>query len=306
MKIILDCDPGHDDAVAIIMAGKNPKLELLGITTVAGNQTLQKTTDNALKICEYLDLDVPIYAGMSIPMVRDQIIAGEHHGESGLDGPVFPKLSRSAEDKHACSYIVDTILSNTGKVTLVPTGPLTNIAMAMRLNPQIIPHIKEIVLMGGAYQLGNVTPAAEFNILADAEAAHVVFSSGVPIVMMGLDITNKVQCTPEIVRRMELIGNDASRLFKDMMLFFIETQAKIFGYAGGPLHDPTCIAWLIDPSCITTKQMHVEIELRSTSSYGRTLCDYFGVTKRPPNARVATEVDQDAFWNILEDCIKLY
>ena len=305
-KIILDCDPGHDDAVAIMMAAKHPKLALLGVSVVAGNQTLEKTTINALNICQHLNLDVPVYAGMSLPMVRKQIIAGEHHGETGLDGPVFAPLTKSAQPEHAVKYLIDILIASEGDITLVPTGPLTNIAMAMRLEPKIVPKIQEIVLMGGSYQLGNVTPAAEFNILADAEAAHVVFSAGAPIVMMGLDITNQVQCRTETVARMEKAGNNASRLFADMMHFFIKTQYNIFGFDGGPLHDPTCVAWLIDPSCIELKPMYTEVEIRSEKCYGRTLCDYFNITGNKPNARVGVQISQDKFWDILEECIRLY
>ena len=305
-KVILDCDPGHDDAVAIMMAAKHPKIELLAVTVVAGNQTLEKTTTNALNICQHLGLDVPVYKGMCRPMVREQRIADDIHGETGLDGPVFAPLTKTAEDKHAVNYIIDTILNSAGDITIVPTGPLTNVGMAMRFEPKIVPKIKEIVLMGGGYNLGNVTPAAEFNILADAEAAHVVFSSGVPVVMMGLDITNQVQCVPSTVARMNKINNAASKLFDDMMSFVMITQNKVFGLEGSPLHDPTCIAWLIDPSCIELKEMHTEIELRSEKCYGRTICDYFFVTGNKPNSKVAVAIDYDKFWDIVEECLKLY
>ena len=173
-KIILDCDPGHDDAIAIMLAAKNPAIDLLGITVVAGNQTLEKTTVNALNVCQYLGLDVPVYKGCGQPMIREnQLIAADIHGESGLDGPVFAPLTKQMESKHAVLYMVDTLLASDGDITVVTTGPMTNLAMAMRLCPDIVPKIKEIVLMGGSYQLGNMTPAAEFNILVDADAAHV-------------------------------------------------------------------------------------------------------------------------------------
>lgn len=306
-KIILDCDPGHDDAVAIMMAANHPSLELLGITVVAGNQTLEKTTRNALHVCQHLGLDVPVYAGCGIPMVRQrQIIADDIHGETGLDGPVFEPLTRKAEDKHAVQFIIDTLMASDGDITLVPTGPLTNIAMAMRMEPRIVDKIQEIVLMGGAYQLGNVTPAAEFNICADAEAAYVVFTSGRPIVMMGLDLTRQALCYPEIVDRMEKIGNRAAGLFADLMRFFCKTQKQVFGWPGGPLHDPTCVAYLIDPTCIETKEMFSEIEIRSERCYGRTLCDYFGVTGKEPNSKVCVKLDVEKYWNIVEECIRNY
>jgi ribosylpyrimidine nucleosidase len=307
IKIILDCDPGHDDAVAIMMAAKHPKIELLGITTVAGNQTLDKTSVNALNVCQYLGVDVPVCAGCSVPMVRaKQIIADDIHGVTGLDGPVFEPLTKKLDPRHGVDFIIETLMASDGDITLVPTGPLTNIAMAMRMEPRIIDKIKEIVLMGGAYQLGNVTPAAEFNIVADAEAAYVVFTSGRPIVMMGLDLTRQALCYPEIIDRMEKVDNKAAHLFADLMRFFSATQKKVFGWAGGPLHDPTCIAYLIDPSCIETKPMYTEIEIRSEKCYGRTLCDYFNTTKKEPNSQVGVKLDKEKFWNIVEECIRLY
>jgi ribosylpyrimidine nucleosidase len=305
-KIILDCDPGHDDAVAIMMAAKHPKIDLLGVSAVAGNQTLEKTTRNALNVCQHLGLDVPVYAGMSLPMVRQQIIADDIHGETGLDGPEFEPLKKKNEEKHSVDFIIETVMQSNDDITIVLVGPLSNLAMAMRLEPKIVPKIQEIVIMGGGYQLGNVTPSAEFNILADAEAAYVVFTSGVPVVMMGLDITNQVQCVPKTVERMDKIGNKASKLFADMMGFVMKTQNQVFGLEGSPLHDPTCIAWLIDPSCIELMEMHTEIELRSEKCYGRTICDYFKVTGNKPNSKVAVAIDHDKFWNIVEECLKLY
>lgn len=306
-KIILDCDPGHDDAVAIIMAAKHPMIDLLGITIVAGNQTLEKTTRNGLNVVQKLGLDVPVYAGCGIPMVRDrQIIADDIHGETGLDGPVFDPLTREAEKEHAVDFIIRTLMESDGDVTLVPTGPLTNIAMAMRREPKIVDKIQEIVLMGGAYQLGNVTPAGEFNIVADAEAAYVVFNSGRPVVMMGLDLTRQALCYPEIVERMRSIGNPASDLFADLMTFFGKTQKAVFGWEGGPLHDPTCIAYLINPDCIEVKDMYTEVEIRSERCYGRTLCDFFGITGKEPNSKVAVKLDKEGFWNTVEECLKLY
>jgi ribosylpyrimidine nucleosidase len=306
-KIILDCDPGHDDAVAIMMAARHPKLDLLGITVVAGNQTLAKTAVNALNVCQYLDIDVPVFAGCSIPMVRQrQVIADNIHGKTGLDGPVFEPLTKQLDSRHAVQFIIETLMKSDGDVTLVPTGPLTNIAMAMRLEPKIVDKIYEIVLMGGSYQLGNVTPAAEFNIFADAEAAYVVFTSERPIVMMGLDLTRQALCYPKIVECMRSIDNKAGKLFADLMQYFCMTQKKVFGWEGGPLHDPTTIAYLIDPSCIETKEMFSEVEIRSEKCYGRTLCDYFGMTGKAPNSKVAVKLDVEKYWSIVENCIHNY
>ena len=306
-RIILDCDPGHDDAIAIMLAGKNPAIDLLGITIVAGNQTLNKTVNNALNVCQYLDLDIPVYRGCDRPMVKEkQVISSEIHGETGLDGPVFEPLEREEEEGHAVEFIIKTLRESEGDITLVPTGPLTNIAMAMRLAPDIVPKIQEIVLMGGCYQLGNVTPAAEFNIFVDAEAAHVVFTSGRPVTMVGLDVTRKVLCYPEVIERMAAIDNRASSLFCDLMLFFNKTQKEVFGWDGGPLHDPVTIASILNPEVLVTRPMYTEIDIRSVQSYGRTNCDYFNVTGKEPNSNVAIDINVDLFWEIIEKGIRNY
>ena len=305
-KIILDCDPGHDDAVAITLAANSDKIDLLGITVVAGNQTLEKTQINARNVCQWLGVDVPVYAGCGQPMVREKMIAGDIHGETGLDGPVFPPLTKELEKEHAVNFIIKTLMESDGDITMVTTGPMTNLAMAMRMEPAIIPKIKQIVLMGGAYTNGNVTPAAEFNIIADADAAYVCFTSGRPITMMGLDVTRKVLCYPEIVDRMEKIGNKASKLFADLMRFFCKTQKEVYGWEGGPLHDPVTIAWLIDPSVVTLKPMHVDIDIRSVQSYGLTNCDFFGYGGQEPTANVAIDIDAAKFWDIVEAGLRRY
>ncbi len=305
-KIIIDCDPGHDDAIAIMMAANNPKLDLLGITIVAGNQTLEKTCQNGLNVCQALNINVPVYAGMSLPMVREQVVAANIHGETGLDGPVFEPLQKKIEDKHAISYLIETLMASNGDITIVPIGPLSNIAMAMRIEPRIIPKIAEIVLMGGAYSIGNTTPSAEFNIYADPEAAHVVFTSGVPIVMMGLDLTNQTVCTKEVITRIESIGNRASALFCDIMRFVLKTQNEVYGLSGGPLHDATCIAYLTEPSCFSVKSMYTAIDIKSELCYGRTVCDVLDVLKKPHNTKVGMSIDVDVFWSMVEGCIKNY
>ncbi len=305
-KIILDCDPGHDDAVAIMLAAKSEKLDLLGITVVAGNQTLEKTQVNARNVCQCLGLDVPVYAGCGQPMVREKMVAADIHGETGLDGPVFEPLTKPLEEKHAVQFIIDTLMGSDGDITMVTTGPMTNLAMAMRMEPRIVEKIEQIVLMGGAYTNGNVTPAAEFNIIADADAAYVCFTSGRPITMVGLDVTRKALCYPAVVDRMEKVGNTASKLFVDLMRHFCKSQKEVFGWEGGPLHDPITIAYLLDPSVLTVKPMHAEIDIRSTQSYGRTNCDYFGYQKLEPTADVAVDIDVEKFWDIIEDGLRKY
>ena len=306
IKMILDCDVGHDDAVALMVAARHPALELLGVTAVAGNQTLDKTLPNTLHVCQHLGLDVPVYGGMSLPMVRDQVTAGDVHGESGLDGPVFEPLTwKQAEKEHAVNYLIRTLMASDGDITLVPVAPLTNIAMAMRLEPRIIPKIRRIVMMGGAYGLGNTTPAAEFNVFVDPEAAHVVFTSGVPIVMMGLDLTNQALADMNVIERMESIGNKAGKLFGDIMRFTFRSQA-VNGLSAGPVHDVTAVVYLFAPEVFTTKPAYVEVELNHGPSYGRTVCDFVGRMGHAPNALVGTGVDLVKFWDIVEETLRRY
>lgn len=305
-KIILDCDPGHDDAIAIMVAGAHPAIDLLGITITAGNQTIEKTLKNGLNMCQALGLDVPVYKGMSKPMIKPQVVAENIHGETGLDGPVFPETVKKAEDKHAVNYIIDTLLESDGDITLVATAPLTDLAMAMQMEPAIIPKIREIVLMGGAYGIGNCTPAAEFNMYADPEAGKIVFGSGVPVVMMGLDLTNQTNCSMDIIERMEGIGNKAGKLFGDIMRFTHKTQSETYGLDGGPVHDVTCVAYLIDPTIFEVKPMYTEVDATPGPSYGRTLCDYYGITGHEPNALVGMGLDHDRFWNLIHECVAMY
>jgi ribosylpyrimidine nucleosidase len=307
VKIILDIDPGHDDAVALMLARIHPKIDLRAVTVVAGNQTLEKTTRNALNVATAVGLrGIPVAAGMSRPMVREQVIADDIHGVSGLDGPTFGEPSVALDPRHGVDLIIEMLMASEGDITLVPTGPLTNVAMAMRKEPRIVERIERIVLMGGSYQLGNITPAAEFNIYADPEAAQVVFSSGRPIVMMGLDLTRQALCTARVVERVRALGNPVAILFAELMEFFAATQRKVFGWQAPPLHDPTTVAWLIDPTLIETRPMHVGIELRGEMTYGRTCCDYFGMTGRAPNAEVAVKLDVPRFWDLIVDTLALY
>ncbi|MEX6013035.1 ribosylpyrimidine nucleosidase [Mammaliicoccus sciuri] len=305
-KIILDCDPGHDDAITMLMAYIHTNIDLLGITIVSGNQTLEKTVKNGLSVAQHLNMDVKIYSGASEPLVRERVVADNVHGETGMDGPVFDALNREPEDKRAVQFIIDTLLHSEGDITLVPTGPLTNIALAMKLEPSITSKIKEIVLMGGAYGNGNFTPSAEFNIFADPEAAHIVFKSGVPIVMMGLDVTNKTLCTPEIIKRMESTNNKAGQLFSDLMNFTLKTQFQEFGLEAGPLHDATTIGYLVNKDLFEVQDMYVEIDINRGPSYGRTVCDESDVLKKEHNVKVAKNVKVDEFFDLVYECIRMY
>ena len=304
-NIVLDCDPGHDDAIAILLAGHNPQLNLLGISVVAGNQTIEKTARNALNVATYLGIDVPIAIGCEFPMVRDRVICAAVHGESGLDGFEFPKYDKPFDKRHGVQLIIDSVMNNED-VTVVATGPLTNVAMAIKLEPQLIRRIKEIVLMGGSIDNGNTSPAAEFNIMCDPEAAHVVFSSGIPVKMVGLNVTRKVLVTEDVIARMEKVNNKASDMFVKLMKVFNENQRKTFGVKAGPLHDPATIASLIDENLIKYQKMNVEIDISHGPSYGRTNCDVFDYLHAPHNAYVAMDIDVNRYWDIIEEGIKSY
>lgn len=305
-KLLLDCDPGHDDAVAIVLAGNHPALDLLGITVVAGNQTLEKTGLNTLNLVQFLGIDVPVALGVDRPLVRPQQIADDIHGESGLDGYDFPPLERTYDKRHAVDFIIDTLRASDEKVTVVTTGPMTNVALAIRKAPDIVDAMEELVFMGGSYGYGNVSPAAEFNILCDPEAAHIVTTSGVKTIMVGLDVTRKVLVLEPIIKRMEAIENPVSEMFAKLMRAFNENQRKVFDLPAGPLHDPVTIAYLIHPGLLTLAHVNLEIDLSKGPSYGRTNCDMFNYRKKPRNAHVATDIDVDAFFDIIESGLKRY
>ena len=304
-NIVLDCDPGHDDAVAILLAGKNPNINLLGISVVAGNQTIEKTARNALNVATYLGINVPICIGCEFPMVRERVICAAIHGESGLDGFDFPDYGDKFDKRHGVQLIIDSVMNN-DKVTIVATGPLTNVAMAIKMEPRILKRLDEIVIMGGSVDNGNTSPAAEFNIMCDPEAAHVVFSSGVTVRMVGLNVTRKVIVTDEVVNRMEKINNKASDMFVKLMKVFNENQRKTFGVSAGPLHDPATIASIIDESLIKWQKMNVVIDISHGPSYGRTNCDVFDYLQAPQNAYVAMDIDVNKYWDIIEKGIRAY
>lgn len=304
-KIILDSDPGHDDAVAIMLALSNEKLDLLAITVEAGNQTLEKTGRNTLNLVEYFNVDIPVALGESHPLKKKLETCPKIHGESGLDGFNFPKTKRQFDNLSAAELMRKILLEN-DKVTLVPTGPLTNIAILLTKYPEVKPHIEEIVLMGGSIGFGNVTPAAEFNIFVDPEAADIVFRSGLVIKMMGLDVTRKVKLTFDMLNDFRKISNKASVLFCDLMKVFIDNQKNVFGFEGAPLHDPVTIAYLIDPSIVTLKEMNTEIDVSGGPSYGRTNCDQFNYLNRKPNSFVAIDIDINKYWKIIKNGLESF
>ncbi|HEY0753641.1 MAG TPA: nucleoside hydrolase [Ktedonobacteraceae bacterium] len=306
-KIILDCDPGHDDAVALLLAARHPEIELLAVTTVAGNQSVDKTTRNALKVCTLADLrHIPIARGMDRPLVRAAKHAANIHGESGMDGPDVPEPDIEPVASHAVDLLIEMLLNSDGDITLVPTGPLTNIAAAMRKQPAIIAKIKAISLMGGSIGLGNVTPAAEFNIHTDPEAAAIVFACGRPLTVSTLEVTHQALATAEIVARLRNAGRRVATFVADLLVFFAETYQRVFGFTAPPLHDPCAVAAVIDPTILKAQMMHVEIETAGTWTSGSTVCDVHHVLQKEPNARVGHGLEVERFWEMLLEVLLSY
>lgn len=307
-KIILDCDPGHDDAVAILLALGNPKIDLLGVTTVGGNQSLDKVTYNARAVLEKAHAqDVPVYAGCDRPLFRPQEVAASIHGETGLDGVELPEPTRPLEDMHAVNYIIKTIMeSEPGTITLVPTGPLTNIALAARLEPRIVDRVKEVVLMGGAVHGGNWSPTAEFNIKVDPEAAKVVFNESWPVTMVGLDLTHQALCTPEVQERIEDIDTPLAHFVSGLMDFFRKTYQDNQDFIDPPVHDPCTVAYLIDPEVVRTRRCPLDVETQGDLTLGMTVADLRGPepSAQDCHTQVATELDFDKFWDLVTDAIE--
>jgi inosine-uridine nucleoside N-ribohydrolase len=306
-KIILDCDPGHDDAIAILLAGHHPEIDLLAITTVSGNQSVDKTTHNALKVCSLANIrDVPIARGMDRPLLRPAKHAANIHGESGLDGPSIPEPDIAPVPEHAVDLIIDLLMNSDGDITLVPTGPLTNIAAAIRREPAILPKIKAISLMGGAIALGNTTPAAEFNIYADPEAAAIVFGCGRPITMCPLEVTHQALATEDVMSRLRAVDRPVATFVADLFAFFGDTYRQNYGFPAPPVHDPCAVAAVVSPSIIRARMMRVEIETTGKWTAGRTVCDIFGRVGEEPNVCVGYSLDVERFWEMVISTIVTY
>ena len=298
-RIILDCDPGHDDAIALMLALGSPELELLGVTTVSGNQTLEKTTANAIRVLDHLGRDeVPVAAGAQRPLVRERRTGANVHGESGLDGPDLPPPARTPEPEHAIDWIARVLSAQPQPVTLVPTGPLTNIALFLALHPELEPKVERIVLMGGAIAEGNVTPAAEFNIWADPEAARRVFSSGLEVTMVGLDVTHRALMRDAHVERLAGSGI-AGRLVADLYGFYAQHHKHRYGWDGAPVHDALAVAHVIDPTLLEIADCGVMVDTGGELSRGRTYVDRWGSTGWEPNCHVAVEVEGERFLELL-------
>jgi inosine-uridine nucleoside N-ribohydrolase len=302
--VILDCDPGHDDAMAILLAAASPELELLAITTVAGNQTLEKVTLNARRVCSVAGIrDVPIAAGCDRPLVRDQLMAASIHGTSGLDGPAWDEPTVGQDPRDGVDLIAEEMAN--APLTIVATGPLTNVARVLQ-GEDAASRVEQVVLMGGAIGLGNWTPSAEFNIYVDPEAAEAVFASGVPITMVPLEVTHQALATPAVLARVDALETPVARMSATLLRYFAETYERVFGFPAPAVHDPCAVAWLLDPGIVTTKRMNVAIDTTSELSYGRTVCDVYGTTGRPPNAEVGVTLDVDRFWERMISAIAAY
>jgi inosine-uridine nucleoside N-ribohydrolase len=299
IRVILDVDPGHDDAVAIMLACAAPELDLLAITTVAGNVPLEKTTRNALRILSLIGrTDLPVAAGASSPLRRALHTAENIHGESGLDGPEIPDPSFEPHERGAADLIADTIRDSPEPVNLIPTGPLTNVATFLREHPDLKERVARISLMGGSIGLGNTTPAAEFNVYVDPEAAREVFESGLPITMSGLDVTHQAgagSAERENLRSLGRIGGVVAELLE----FFAGTYERIFGFDAPPLHDAVAVAAVLEPALLKTRPMRVDVECESELTRGETVCDFYGVSGKPPNAEVGVELEGDGFFDLL-------
>jgi purine nucleosidase len=301
-KIIIDTDPGQDDAVAILLALGSAELEIVGITAVAGNVPLELTEKNARKICELAGRpDVKVHAGAIRPLARELVTAEQVHGKTGLNGPQLPEPTMKPQDQYAVDFIVETAMKEErGTITLCALGPLTNIALALIREPKIAPRIKEIVLMGGGFfEGGNVTPTAEFNIYVDPHAADLVFKSGIPIVMMPLDVTHKALTTAKRTQAIRKLGTRVGTATAEMLEFFERFDEEKYGTDGGPLHDPCVIAYLLKPELFKGRNCNVTVETASELTMGMTVIDWWGVTKRPKNAMVMRDIDHDAFFALL-------
>ncbi len=303
-KIILDCDPGHDDAIAILLAGHHPAIALLAITTVAGNQSVDKTTLNALKVCSFAGLtSVPVIRGMEGPLVVNPEFAADIHGESGLDGARLPEPVMQPQQGHAVDYLIQTLLASDGDITLVPTGPLTNIAMAILREPAILPKIRGISLMGGAIGTGNVTASAEFNIYFDPHAAKVVFACGRPITVCPLEVTHQALATDEVLARLRATNRPVAGMAAGLCEFL---KSKDPYLPASPIHDPCAVAAVFDPTIIKGDLIRVDIETRGEWTTGKTVCDVYRKSGRAANAFVGYNLEVERFWDVTIETLLTY
>jgi purine nucleosidase len=302
-RIILDCDPGHDDAMAILLAHGLEELELAAITTVAGNHRLELTALNACRICELAGITAPVAAGCSTPLLRELVTAPEIHGETGLEGYEWPEPRVRPVAEHAVDVIVDLVMSEPGEITLVTIGPLTNVAVALRKEPRLATRVREVVLMGGAYKRGNQTPAAEFNVYVDPEAAAIVFGAGWPLTMVGLEVTELAVATEDVFSRLEAVEGEVARAVVGMLRFYQRQQQREGGIPAPPVHDPCAVARLAHPDLVECRPAHVEVELSGRFTAGMTATDFREREGRPFNACVGTGLEVAGFWDLFLEAL---
>ncbi|ALQ46945.1 MULTISPECIES: pyrimidine-specific ribonucleoside hydrolase RihA [Raoultella] len=308
LPIILDCDPGHDDAIAMVLALASPELDVKAITASAGNQTPDKTLRNVLRMLTLLGRqDIPVAGGARKPLMRELIIAENVHGESGLDGPALPEPDFTPQACTAVELMAKTLRESPQPVTIVATGPQTNVALLLNSHPELHDKIARIVMMGGAMVLGNWQPAAEFNIYVDPEAAEIVFQSGIPVVMAGLDVTHRAQIHGLDIERFRQVGNPVATIVAELLDFFMEyhKDAK-WGFTGAPLHDPCTIAWLLKPELFTSVERWVGVETQGKYTQGMTVVDYYFLTGKQPNTTVLLDIDRERFVDLLVERLAFY
>ncbi|GCD39889.1 ribonucleoside hydrolase [Streptomyces chrestomyceticus JCM 4735] len=305
-KIILDCDPGHDDAIAMLLAYGNPDIDLVAVTTVVGNQTLEKVTRNALSVARIAGITgVPFAAGSPRPLVRTIENAPEIHGDTGLDGPDLPEPNIELDRRHAVDLIIDTVMSHEpGEITIVPTAGLTNIALAVRKEPRIAERVREVVLMGGGFHEGNWSAVAEFNIVIDPHAAHIVFNERWPVTMVGLDLTHQALATPEVTKKIADVGTKPARFVLELLDFFRDAYRENQGFEYPPVHDPCAVAYVIDPDVMTVRKAPVDIELTGGLTMGMTVTDFRWPIPEDCRTQVAVELDHERFWNLVVDALQ--
>ncbi len=305
-KIILDCDPGHDDAIAMLLAWGNPDIDLVGVTTVMGNQTIEKVTRNALAVAKVAGITgVPFARGAHRPLVREVEVAESIHGESGLDGPILPDADIELDPRHAVDFIIDTIMAaEPGAITLVPTGALTNIALAVRKEPRIASRVKQVVLMGGGVNVGNWSATSEFNIVIDPEAAHIVFNESWPLTMVGLDLTHEALATPEVAAAIAAVGTGPARFVGELLEFFGHTYRDQQGFEHPPVHDPCAVAFVIDPTVMQTVKVPLDVELTGTLTLGMTVADFRAPAPDDCTTQVARNLDHPKFWALVVDALE--
>lgn len=306
-QILLDCDPGHDDMVAILLGCSSESLEIKGITTVAGNQTVDKTFDNARKVLALIEReDIPVYRGCETPLVKPLTVAPQIHGKSGLDGAELPEPKEAPEQMHAVDFLYSELYNSPDPITVAATGPLTNIAVLLKKAPDIGKKIEQFVVMGGTHAMSNVTPAAEFNMYVDPEAAQIVFHSGVPVTLVTLDVTNRALFTEADLSIMAETGGKVSKTVADLIRFFLEANNRRFQLGGAPLHDPMTIARLIRPEVIETKKVAVNVESRGKFTRGRTVFDFYGITGEEPNVDVSVDFDIEIYKRMIFESVRSF